>query len=80
MIYTYHYSSPLGGLTLAGTKDALTGLWLDGQKYYGDTLPKQYEQGSLPIFDEASRWLDLYFAGEIPDFTPPPVLSHNAVS
>ena len=71
MIYTYHYSSPLGGLTLAGTKDALTGLWLDGQKYYGDTLPKQYEQGSLPIFDEASRWLDLYFAGEIPDFTPP---------
>ena len=24
----------------------------------------------LPIFDETRRWLDLYFAGKKPDFTP----------
>ena len=24
----------------------------------------------LPVFDEAVKWLDLYFGGVIPDFTP----------
>ena len=26
---------------------------------------------STPILAEAARWLDLYFAGYVPDFTPP---------
>jgi len=35
MTYTYHYNSPLGGITLSSNGTELTGLWFDGQKYFG---------------------------------------------
>lgn len=70
MEYTYHYSSPLGGITLAGCEDAITGLWFDGQKYFGKSLCGQHEESYIPIFGEAIRWLDIYFSGCEPDFTP----------
>ena len=34
MTYIYNYASPLGGITLASNGESLTGLWLDGQKYF----------------------------------------------
>ena len=68
---THHYDSPLGGITMASDGRALTGLWFDGQKHFAETLPAGYAEKSLPVFDEADRWLDLYFGGRIPDFTPP---------
>lgn len=71
MDYTYHYQSPLGGITLSSNGTELTGLWFDGQKYFGDTLPKEYEEKTLPIFEQTARWLDIYFGGKEPDFTPP---------
>ena len=71
MEYTYHYNSPLGGITLAGCEDGLTGLWFDGQKYFGDTLAKDYEEKRLPVLEQPVRWLDIYFSGREPDFTPP---------
>lgn len=71
MEYTYHYDSPLGGITLASDGEALTGLWFDGQKYFGDTLSKDHEAKELPIFEQTVTWLDIYFNGKEPDFTPP---------
>lgn len=71
MTYTYHYNSPLGGITLASDGTELIGLWFDGQKYFGDTLPKSYEERMLPIFEQTIQWLDIYFSGAAPDFTPP---------
>ncbi len=71
MNYIYHYNSPLGGMTLASDGEALTGLWFDGQKYFGDTLGKEFTECSLPVFAETAKWLDIYFSGEVPDFTPP---------
>ena len=71
MTYTYHYDSPLGGITLSSNGTELTGLWFDGQKYFGDTLPKKYEEKSLPVFEQSVYWLDIYFSGKAPDFTPP---------
>ncbi len=71
MTYIYYYDSPLGGITVSSNGSEITGLWFDGQKYFGDTLPKDYEEKDLPIFEEAKRWLDIYFSGEAPDFTPP---------
>lgn len=70
MTYIYHYHSPLGGITLSSNGTKLTGLWFDGQKYFGDTLGKEYEEKNLPIFDETACWLDIYFSGKSPDFTP----------
>lgn len=71
MVYTYNYSSIFGNITLAGSEEALTGLWFEGQKYFGDSLPKEHSKKKLPIFDETVRWLDIYFSGKAPDFTPP---------
>ena len=71
MDYTTHYQSPLGGITLASDGEALVGLWFDGQKYFADALAEQYqERDDLPVFDETRRWLDIYFSGKAPDFTP----------
>lgn len=71
MNYTHHYTSPLGGITLASNGKALTGLWFDGQKYFGASLSKEYEERELPVFEQTDRWLDIYFSGKEPDFTPP---------
>ena len=70
MDYTWHYDSPLGGITLASDGEALVGLWFDGQKYFADTLEKEHEVKSLPVFEDTCRWLDVYFSSKGPDFTP----------
>lgn len=70
MQFSCHYDSPLGGITLSACGDSLIGLWFEGQKYFGSTLGAQCRQGDLPVLDEALRWLDVYFSGRKPDFTP----------
>ena len=71
MTYTDSYWSPLGRILLASNGTELTGLWFEGQKYFGSSLQNRYEQKNLPILKETKRWLDLYFCGSVPDFTPP---------
>lgn len=71
MVSTCHYDSPLGGILLAADEIGLTGLWFDGEKYFADNLPKEYAERETSILLEAKRWLDIYFAGNEPDFTPP---------
>ena len=66
-----HYNSPLGGILLAADGIGLTGLWFDGEKYYADNLPQEREAKETPVLSEAARWLDIYFTGKEPDFTPP---------
>lgn len=70
MDYTYHYSSPIGGITMASNGESLTGLWFDGQKYFASTLSQRHVEKQLPIFDRTCEWLDLYFSGKGPDFMP----------
>ena len=70
MDWIHRWASPLGGITLASDGEALIGLWFDGQKYFADTLSEAYEEKPLPIFAEAERWLEIYFSGRAPDFTP----------
>ena len=72
-----HYNSPLGGITLACDEEGLTGLWFDGQKYFGsgilkdDPMPEKAETKKPPVLEQTVKWLDLYFSGQEPDFTPP---------
>ena len=70
MDYIHHYESPLGGITLASDGESLIGLWFDEQKYYADVLDAQHEEQDLAIFAQTDRWLDIYFSGQKPDFTP----------
>lgn len=70
MFFISKYNSPIGGITLASNGTELTGLWFDGQKYFADTLPENYEEKDLPVFGQTKQWLDIYFSGKAPDFTP----------
>lgn len=71
MEYISHYQSPLGGITLASDGEALIGLWFDGQKYFGSSLHENAAEAELPVFAETRRWLEIYFGGHAPEFTPP---------
>lgn len=81
-----HYDSPLGGITLACDREGLTGLWFDGQKYFGGEILKEgvreHQRAGMDagrkketerpsVLEETSGWLDIYFSGREPDFTPP---------
>ena len=70
MVYTTEYASPLGAITLACDEEAIIGLWFNGQRYFGNILPKRTEQKEQPLFADAKRWLDIYFSGREPDFLP----------
>lgn len=56
---------------LAADETGLRGLWFDGQKYFARSLPAERIEQNTPALTEAKRWLDIYFAGKEPDFTPP---------
>lgn len=71
MDYIHYYHSPLGRITLASDGKALTGLWFDGQKYFGSTLTEKQEEKELAVFLHTEEWLNIYFSGKEPDFTPP---------
>ena len=68
MLYTSHYTSPLGGITLTSDGMALTGLYFDGERDFPDLSAGRKKD--LPVFGEVMHWLDLYFAGKEPDFMP----------
>ncbi|MBR4747072.1 MAG: methylated-DNA--[Desulfovibrio sp.] len=70
MDYTFRWNSPLGSITLASDGEALTGLWFDGQRHYAETLDPEHRERHLPVFDAACRWLEIYFSGRDPGFTP----------
>ena len=72
MPYLSRYESPLGAMTMAGDGEYLTGLWFDGQKYDRSTINDDAVlRPHLPVFTQTAQWLDAYFEGADPGFTPP---------
>ncbi len=71
MDYVTYYSSPIGKITIASNSDSIVGLWFDNQKHYASVLDSNNEQqNDLPIFKTVFNWLDIYFKGNQPNFTP----------
>lgn len=70
MLYTSYYNSPLGKIMLAADEEGLTGIWLENQKYYAGGLKEKTVNREVDILKEAKRWLDIYFSGREPGFTP----------
>src|SRR3712207_8603192 len=68
--YLSYYTSPLGVITLAADEKGLTGLWFEGQKYYGRGLSANSQIADRLIFRESALWLDQFFNGKKPDFMP----------
>ena len=62
-----YYDSPLGTILLTADETGLTGLWFVDEKTQSDL---QISVLGNAFLDEAARWLDAYFAGEIPPSAP----------
>ena len=71
MNYICKYKTPegFGDLVMCGDGEALTGLWFEGSR---DDVheARGRESRETPVFRDARRWLDEYFAGHDPSFTP----------
>ena len=71
MTALYTLPSPLGLLTLSAQNDALTGLWMEGQKYFCSGIPAGVKEKSLPVFHQAEAYLSAYFSGAALPPLPP---------
>ena len=71
MTYTIKYTSPLGPVLLSADDTGLTGVWFEDQKYFASTLPREHIFKETEILLMTKRYLDVYFSGKKPDFTPP---------
>lgn len=71
MTYKWKYKTPndFDDILMNSDGEYLTGLWFENSK---DTLKHKTdcEEKYLPIFQETIKWLDIYFSGKNPDFTP----------
>ena len=72
MIQTAFYAAPYGRYLMAAEDGALTGVWLEGQKYFPSDLPAPSD-GESEIFAHTRRWLDAYFAGQQPEVAALPI-------
>ncbi len=67
MLYTMYCASPVGRLLLAEKDGALTGLWIEGQKYFlGSVKEEMEEKADSALLRHTKRWIDSYFRGEKP--------------
>ena len=62
MKYLGYYDSPLGTIKMISDGEYLIELSFDKKR---SCIEKD-----LKIFDQTKKWLDIYFSGDIPDFTP----------
>lgn len=68
MYYKSYFDSPIGRLMVASDEESLVGVWMDGQKYFGNTVTEEItEKDDQPILVSAKKWLNHYFAGEKPE-------------
>ncbi len=70
MEYRSLYSSPLGEMVMLSEGRALNYLGFLGQRH-GENAGEGAELADLPVFRMTAQWLDVYFSGNIPGFTPP---------
>ena len=71
--YTYPYrtSTEFDNMMMSSDGEVLTGLWFDNSADLDKKAAEcECQEKDLPIFREATRWLDIYFNGEQPDWTP----------
>lgn len=65
------HDTPLGPILLAGSPRGLAGLWFEGQRHWPSNAGAWETRSPLPVFDEARRQLDAYFAGRRQAFDLP---------
>ena len=66
-MYQKTISSPIGNITLTSDGKYLTGLFIEGQKYFLYHQNNFVENKNLDIFIKVEDWLTRYFAKENPN-------------
>lgn len=71
MNYIYKYKTPDGFSDMIMNSDGeyLTALCFEGSRDISKLCFEGLETG-LPVFEKTAKWLDAYFSGKVPDFTP----------
>ena len=71
MIYKYIYKTPkeFSNIIMNSDGENLTGLWFECSRDPSKHVV-ECEEKDLKIFRDTSKWLDIYFSGKNPDFTP----------
>lgn len=60
--YKTTIESAIGRITLGSDGESLIGLWTDGQRYFGDTVPNEMlPNDNLHVFAITKGWLNRYF-------------------
>ena len=65
MQYIYNYKSSIGNILLFSDGEYLTGL-----SFCAPKLENCYEEKKLMVFEQTITWLNTYFSGTNPNFTP----------
>ncbi|MBR6719596.1 MAG: methylated-DNA--[Clostridia bacterium] len=71
MKYKSFYKTPEGfsDMVMISDGEALTNLYFEGSR--DEKKADEFsEERELEIFRETKKWLDIYFGGNVPDFTP----------
>ena len=68
-MYTSHYLSPVGDLTMTGTESNLTALYFSSQKHIPVVLDDLIER-ETEVFTKTKLYLDSYFEGKRPLLLP----------
>lgn len=73
--YKTTYKSPLGELTIASDTDNITGVWLEGQKYFEASIKNNtiLKNNNLKVFIQTKEWLNRYFNKERPEISEIPM-------
>lgn len=74
-LYKTSYNSPPGEIILHSNGESLTALYFNKTN---ENAARFCESQNLSIFAESKQWLDLYFSGENPQWTPKIALPKNA--
>ena len=71
MIYNWKYKTPkeYSNIIMNSDGESLIGLYFEASKDLSKHEVNCKEEKS-PIFEETCKWLDTYFSGKEPDFTP----------
>ena len=71
MTYQYRYKTPdqFSDMFMNSDGEYLTGLWFENSRD-SSKHNSVCQEKELEIFKETGRWLDIYFSGQNPDFTP----------
>ena len=69
-MYKTDYASPIGNIMLASDGKSLVGAWVEGQKYFAQSVNDDFCENDNPeIFKHTKDWLNRYFAGLKPDIS-----------